>query len=504
MKCSKITRMTVIALMVVTVASIGYAAGQREATAPEDLTLRVLFRAFTAYEPGSEVQRHMEDTLGFKIDFDVRPALEYVQATQTILASGDYPDIMEAWFADATREIRELAEDRVIIALDELLELHGPNVLEARPYEGNWYRPLPDGLTYSIPARFNTYGAEYLWFVRQDYLDNLGLEVPTTLEEFRSVARALTFDDPNLSGRDDTYGIDAGWPAHARSSMIQNVLAAHGVMMDHWQFVDGELTHWMVNPGTLDALKFMRELYLDGVVDPEFALQQRPAWLDNMRAGRYGMQWWWSTHIDANASEWWGEFVRNQPEARISFIPPFPGPDGELRMPGGGVEVRNPSLLIFDSTPEPNRVAAMQFVNYLGSEEGAITTAYGIEGQHHEWRDGELVSFVTGSEAQARAGTYLFAWIFRRTNFIATNALGHEWIEMYAPHVVRPIIEEVVPAQTEYGAVLNELAQSRFMRIQTERNLDVDAEWSDYVRVWLRSGGQEWTDQINAAWRASQ
>ena len=45
--------------------------------------------------------------------------------------------------------------------------------------------------------------------VRKDWLDKLGLEIPTTLDEFIEVARAFTFDDPDGNGRDDTYGYGA-------------------------------------------------------------------------------------------------------------------------------------------------------------------------------------------------------------------------------------------------------------------------------------------------------
>ncbi len=34
----------------------------------------------------------------------------------------------------------------------------------------------------------------------------LGLEAPTTLDEFMEVAKAFTFNDPDGNGKDDTYG----------------------------------------------------------------------------------------------------------------------------------------------------------------------------------------------------------------------------------------------------------------------------------------------------------
>ena len=42
--------------------------------------------------------------------------------------------------------------------------------------------------------------------IRQDWLDNLGLDMPETFEEFKEVMRAFTEDDPDGNGVDDTYG----------------------------------------------------------------------------------------------------------------------------------------------------------------------------------------------------------------------------------------------------------------------------------------------------------
>ena len=61
-----------------------------------------------------------------------------------------------------------------------------------------------DGKLISVP----TLGGEqlYTFMIRKDWLENLGLEMPTTVEELLEVARAFTYDDPDGNGKDDTYG----------------------------------------------------------------------------------------------------------------------------------------------------------------------------------------------------------------------------------------------------------------------------------------------------------
>jgi len=43
--------------------------------------------------------------------------------------------------------------------------------------------------------------------IRKDWLDKLGLKVPTTTDEYLEVMKAFTFKDPDGNGKDDTYGL---------------------------------------------------------------------------------------------------------------------------------------------------------------------------------------------------------------------------------------------------------------------------------------------------------
>lgn len=47
----------------------------------------------------------------------------------------------------------------------------------------------------------------FAWMIRQDWLDTLGLSMPTSMDELYDVLYAFTFSDPDQNGEDDTYGI---------------------------------------------------------------------------------------------------------------------------------------------------------------------------------------------------------------------------------------------------------------------------------------------------------
>lgn len=62
-----------------------------------------------------------------------------------------------------------------------------------------------NGRLYGVPRARDLTRNGLSW--RQDWLDNLGLEEPTTLEAFYKMLYEFTYSDPDKNGQDDTYGM---------------------------------------------------------------------------------------------------------------------------------------------------------------------------------------------------------------------------------------------------------------------------------------------------------
>lgn len=120
------------------------------------------------------------------------------------IASGEYPDI----FTVNTSDYSKYASTGVIADVTDLYDSYLSDMGRAALASDDEYAlnaASIDGKLYGIP-RVDSPALMFL-FVRQDWLDNLGLDVPKTIEEFTAVAEAFTNGDPDQNGQDDTYAL---------------------------------------------------------------------------------------------------------------------------------------------------------------------------------------------------------------------------------------------------------------------------------------------------------
>jgi len=117
---------------------------------------------------------------------------------------------------------------------------------------------------------------------RQDWLDNLELQPPQTLDQLYDVLRAFTYDDPNGSGRQDTFGL-AERDEFAYSVFKQ--LAVWFGAPNEWGLRNGELLPDFMHPEYMTTMQFMRKLYEEKIINRDFPVtsstQQSQLILDN-------------------------------------------------------------------------------------------------------------------------------------------------------------------------------------------------------------------------------
>ena len=151
--------------------------------------------------------RCYEDELGIKLNYTIAAAGDdYTQKLTMAIASNDLPDLMDL----PPEEFSELAHAGMLADITDSYDQYASDLLkETIEVDGGIQLASAkiDGRLYGLPQLSAADGTCDLLWIRTDWLENLGLQAPTTMDELLEVARAFRYDDPDGNGQDDTWGI---------------------------------------------------------------------------------------------------------------------------------------------------------------------------------------------------------------------------------------------------------------------------------------------------------
>ena len=280
------------------------------------------------------LKAEIEAAFNVKLEMIGRPGPDQADWYQREIASGREFDYFETGGHGMSAYVKYV-EDGLVMELDEAMIRENMPKLSAYydkyadAFGGNvfdWYRI--DGKVYSIPmtrpgdAKRNVVG------VRGDWLEELGLEVPKTLEDFEVVLDAFTYGDPDGNGEDDTYGFTGNnWTSWSLSPISQ----AFGVNMDIWYLNDeGQVVFGTVQPEMKQFLETLNRWYKAGYFPTEIWAQGWDPMRAHMTSGVAGACVQSFDAFLLKDGGWaLGDLLLTNPDAWFEVIPGFAGPDGD-------------------------------------------------------------------------------------------------------------------------------------------------------------------------------
>ena len=142
----------------------------------------------------------VSEDLGINVDITWVDLADYGTILNTRAGTNDLPDLFRINVSD----LPLLAPQGILADWGPLLEMM-PNYVETHNVSELAPIGTYNGVQYGLVTQ-RTFPYKAVVSVRQDWLDALGLEAPTTTEEYLAVMEAFTTQDPDGNGRDDTYG----------------------------------------------------------------------------------------------------------------------------------------------------------------------------------------------------------------------------------------------------------------------------------------------------------
>lgn len=480
----------------------GNSSGGSGSSEPDVITMFIRERwAGVSYDNFSV--QYIQDKTNTKWDITAVPGSELSQKLNVLLASGAKPDILQ--FTTDNDEL-QYAQAGILLPLNEYLD-QWPN-LKKFGNGGIWdVMTHPDGNIYAIPIRDNMESAigwvDTAPIYRQDWLDKLGLKVPTTIDEYYEAAVAMSNRDPDGSGRKDTYAIGARGLADWR--FLDHVFGAYGALPDYWKAGDdGNLINGSVYPGTKEALRMLNKLFEAGAIDPEFITDNSQRLQDKFQQGVYGGFSYFYSVFDTNASinDDYTVFKQNNPDGEWVLGPILTGPEGPGRSAGMRELTKTGWVKTAIHKDAKNVDAIFRLLDWLTSEEGLWFVNFGIEGEHYT-RDGDLVKRTMNmSELQNLGVNQTFLAYGYLPN---SESQGYIDAAKFAHSIgeINPVDGLMVPEMAEYQTVLNDYTKQQFIEMIVGQS-PIDPGFDNFVREWNRLGGEQLTKAMNEAYHARE
>lgn len=311
--------------MLLLLGGIGTAfAGDETAFAPYEETVKVSIGRETVVSlnlPDGHTQEnnkyndYLEKALNVDINYEwLVDTSAYNEKVNLAIASGEIPDIM---YVNSQAQLKQLVDNELIEDLTDYMDPYssddfnkrfadyGPHGLESAIF---------DNRLMALPNLNGGYEFSFMW-VRRDWVEKLGAEMPTTLEEVVELARLFMEKDPNGNGEGKTIGIALNSHVAGLYNNLGNLDPIFGAFKSfprQWlRGEDGSISYGTVAPETKEALGYIAQLYKEGVIDQEFAVRTSDDFNSLLLSGRCGIFFgpWWMPDWPLNAA------LANNPEA---------------------------------------------------------------------------------------------------------------------------------------------------------------------------------------------
>lgn len=331
-----------------------------------------------------EMYKKMEEITGVHIDFTHPPIGQEGEQFKLLFASKEKPDLIEYSWSAYTGGPQKAIDEGMILDISEYLD-YAPNfkkALYADTELAEEYRRatiMPSGAIYGFPT-FNV--GEYRTFcgitIRKDWLDELGLDVPETIDEWTTVLRAFK----------EKKGAKAPLTGELSGLLNYNIfVGAFGIGQRF--YVDGDdVKYGPMEDGYKEYVKVLNQWYEEGLIDNDIATNKSTLIDSKILNGESGALLY--TPIGGGIGKYMGQQKEGSKFELVAA--PFPvlkkGDMNEYTIVDGDVNTSG-TVAISASCKDP--IAAVKWMDQWYSEEGYYLMNFGVEGISYNMVDGKPV-----------------------------------------------------------------------------------------------------------------
>lgn len=234
--------------------------------------------------------RLYEETLGIKIQYLwTANDSDYTQKLNIAITSNDLPDVMYANSAQLkmmvdngqAADISGVYKDYAADYTKEVMDADSGRALKSATFGGKLY---------AIPQMGTGLQSTQVLWIRTDWLNNLNLKIPQTIDEMLAVADAFTNGDPDKNSKNDTFGMGITKDLFGSYSALQGFFNSYGAYPNIWiPGESGNLAYGSTQPQIKTALAALQKMYSTNILDREFGVKDANKVGEDVNAGKIGM-----------------------------------------------------------------------------------------------------------------------------------------------------------------------------------------------------------------------
>jgi len=329
-----------------------------------------------------------------KMEFIVPTSGEEESQFNLLIASGKYPDfIISGKQYVYPGGFDQAIEDGAFFDLTDYAEEYMPNYWRVI-HENEQILKEATTLKNRIPCAYYIYSPEYegkelIWegqAIRLDILDELGLDMPETIDDWEVVLTAMKdhgvevpYSMINCTGMDAAFLMSYGIAKPPINAFSQNCFYANE---------EGKITYGAIEDGYKEYLNTMNRWYKNGLLDSEFMTRSYMTVSDTIIA-MYGKGQIGAAYVFDGILPTMVLAVESENEKAVTKAVPTPilsQGDTVLRSVDKLYAGNGTYWAITNNCSDP--ILAMRFLDYMCSPEGINLTNYGVEGDAYTMEDG--------------------------------------------------------------------------------------------------------------------
>ncbi len=306
------------------------------------------------------------------------------EAMNLLLATGNIPDIV------GTSRIKDVVNQYgpqgAFMPLNDLIDNHAPHLKAYFDERPNVRSALTaaDGNMYYIPYLPDGKYGRAFW-MRTDWLDKLGLDVPQTVEEYENALRAFRDGDPNGNGlKDEVPYFARQWEEVIRLVTLFGGRSSGSDTYHDFMVEDGQIKHPYAETGYRDGIKGLARWYAEGLIDAEVFTRGSSAreYLLSENLGGATHDWFAST-------SGYNRLSKDIPGFEFKAIAPPANVNGVRFEEHRRIPIKPDGWAIGGMNKDP--VTTIKYFDFWFSPEGRRLVNFGIEGQQYDVVDGEAI-----------------------------------------------------------------------------------------------------------------